>query len=205
MHRLAFDGHRHGFERVNAPTTLYRFRLDLSDVDRGVYEQLDFRVARHPSEINAYMLTRVLAYALNSQEHLAFSAQGLGDPESPALAVTDYGGRIRLWIEIGTPSARKLHKAAKVADQVKIYTYKDPKVLLKEMKSEEVHRAAEIEIVAFRQDFLERIGHELPKDARWSILVNDGTLTVNTPADSFTAELKKMTLADISSADDSEE
>ncbi len=187
---------------MSAPTTLYRFRLELSDVDRGVYETLDFRVARHPSEINSYMLTRVLAYALNSQEHLAFSAQGLGDPEAPTLAVTDYGGRIRLWIEIGTPSARKLHKAAKVADQVKVYTYKDPKLVLKEMKAEGVHRADEIEVVGFRQDFLEKLAHELPKDARWSVLVNDGTLTVSTAADSYTAELRKMTLADISVPDD---
>lgn len=186
---------------MNAPTTLYRFRIDLSDVDRGVYEQLDFRVARHPSEINTYMLTRVLAYALNAQEHLAFSAQGLGDPEAPALAVTDYGGHTRLWIEIGTPSARKLHKAAKVADQVKIYTYKDPLLVLREMKAEQVHRAAEIEVVGFRSDFLEKLGHELPKDVRWTLLVNDGVLTVSTAADSFEAELKKRTLADLSSSD----
>src|ERR1700722_14698215 len=45
--------------------TLYRFKLSVSDVDRGVYEDLDFRVPMHPSENAAYLLSRVLAYALN--------------------------------------------------------------------------------------------------------------------------------------------
>ncbi len=46
-------------------TVLYRFRLHLSDVDRSVYEELDFRLALHPSESLAFLLTRMLAYALN--------------------------------------------------------------------------------------------------------------------------------------------
>ena len=30
--------------------TLYHLQVTLSDVDRGVYEALDLRVAQHPSE-----------------------------------------------------------------------------------------------------------------------------------------------------------
>ncbi|MES3037442.1 MAG: YaeQ family protein, partial [Bdellovibrionota bacterium] len=48
------------------PSTLYRFKIDLSDIERGVYEQLEFRVAQHPSESLVYLLTRVLAYVLNA-------------------------------------------------------------------------------------------------------------------------------------------
>jgi uncharacterized protein YaeQ len=65
-------------------STLYRFRIDLSDVDRGVYETLDFRIAQHPSETTTYLLTRVLAYALNTQPGLEFSSGGLSDPDAPA-------------------------------------------------------------------------------------------------------------------------
>ena len=28
--------------------TMYRLKIELSDVDRGVYESLDLRLARHP-------------------------------------------------------------------------------------------------------------------------------------------------------------
>ncbi|MBX3033253.1 MAG: YaeQ family protein, partial [Bdellovibrionaceae bacterium] len=125
---------------------LYRFKIDVSDIPRAVYESLDFRVAQHPSEALPYLLTRVLAYALNCGEGLEFSAQGLGDPDAPALRVNHVNGGTALWIEIGNPAARKLHKAAKAADVVKVYTYKDPAVLLREIAAEKVHRASELEI-----------------------------------------------------------
>ena len=44
--------------------TVYNFDVQLSDVDRGVYESLAIRAARHPSETEEYLVTRVLAYCL---------------------------------------------------------------------------------------------------------------------------------------------
>ena len=44
--------------------TIYTFYIDLADLDRHVYESLALRVARHLSESEEYLLTRVLAYAL---------------------------------------------------------------------------------------------------------------------------------------------
>ena len=40
---------------------IHRFEIALADVDRGVYQDLDLRVARHPSEDISYLVTRVLA------------------------------------------------------------------------------------------------------------------------------------------------
>ena len=37
--------------------TVHNFDIQLSDVDRGVYESLSLRVARHPSETEEYLLT----------------------------------------------------------------------------------------------------------------------------------------------------
>ena len=45
-------------------STVYNFDIQLSDVDRGVYETLSLRVAQHPSETDDYLVTRVLAYCL---------------------------------------------------------------------------------------------------------------------------------------------
>jgi uncharacterized protein YaeQ len=44
--------------------TIYNFATQLSDIDRGVYETLDLRMARQPSETVEYMLMRFLAYCL---------------------------------------------------------------------------------------------------------------------------------------------
>ena len=65
-------------------STIHQFAVQLSHVDRGVYEALELRVARHPSESEEFMCARVLAYCLEQQEGLAFS-KGLADAVQPAL------------------------------------------------------------------------------------------------------------------------
>src|SRR6266571_4484237 len=105
--------------------TVYNFDIDLSDTDRNVYETLALRVAQHPSESDEYLVTRVLAYALELTDGIAFS-RGISDPEEPALAVRDLTGAIQTWIEIGAPDAARLHKASKAASRVVVYTHKDP-------------------------------------------------------------------------------
>ena len=62
------------------PSTIYNFEIDLSDVDRGIYESLAVKVARHPSETEDYLVARVLAYCLELAEGLTFS-RGLAEPD----------------------------------------------------------------------------------------------------------------------------
>lgn len=169
---------------------LYRFQIDFSDIDRGVYESLDFRVAQHPSETHPYMLSRVLAYCLAYQEGLEFTPGGLGDPEAPALRKMGNHNSIDLWIEIGNPSARKLHKATKAAKEVRVFTYKNPEVLLNEIKNNEVHRANEIQIVAFESKFLEALSDKLEKNNRWTLLVQQGQLNLTNEEETFTSEIQ---------------
>jgi uncharacterized protein YaeQ len=176
--------------------TLYRFRMDLSDVDRDVYEQLDFRVAQHPSESLAYLFTRVLAFALNAQDYLEFSPQGLADPETPAIWVKSPTGNVDLWIEIGNPSPKKLNKATKTAKLVKIYTYKDPLALIKEASTETVFRAETVEITALPLKFLESLEAGLERDNKWGVLINDGSLSLSFGDHSFQCELKKHSFLD---------
>ena len=137
-----------------APTALFRFRIELADIDRGVYESLDFRVAQHPSETLPYLLTRVLAFALNAGQNLAFSAGGLSDPDEPCMSAPGNRGGIALWIEVGNPSGRKLHKASKASEKVKVYTYKNADALVRELESEQVHNLDSIDLFALSSDFL---------------------------------------------------
>jgi len=172
-----------------ASFTLYRFQLEVSDIPRGLYETLDFRVAQHPSESTPYLLTRILAYALNYQEDLTFAATGLHDPDAAAIAVPEANGGFKTLIEIGSPSARKLHKATKVARTVKIYTYKNPITLIEEIKAEKVHRASEIELYSLSMNFLSEIEPLLKRDNRWGLLFDDGTITIQAGDVSVSGEL----------------
>ena len=94
--------------------TIYNFTIGLSDVDRGVYETLELKVAKHPSESDEYLVTRVLAYCLEYAEGIAFS-RGLSSPDEPPIAVRDLTGVLKAWIEVGSPDAARLHKAGKAA------------------------------------------------------------------------------------------
>ena len=170
-------------------TTLYRFQIELSDIQRAVYETLDFRVAQHPSEHMPYLLTRVLAYILNIQDGLAFSATGLHDPDTAAISIVDSFGGFKLIIEIGSPSARKLHKATKVAKEVKVYTYKSPERFMSELREEKIHRVDEIEFHSFSPDFLEELSQLIKRDNRWDILFDDGRISIQVGDHSISSEL----------------
>ncbi len=170
-------------------TTLYRFQIELSDIQRAVYETLDFRVAQHPSEHMPYLLTRVLAFILNTQEGLAFSATGLHDPDTAAISILDSFGGFKLVIEIGSPSARKLHKATKISKDVKVYTYKTPERFMSELQEEKIHRGEEIEFYSFSAEFLEQLALVIKRDNRWSVLVDDGAVTIQVGEESISGEL----------------
>ena len=174
---------------MSLTTTLYRFQIDLSDVERGVYEPLDFRAAQHPSEHLPYLLTRVLAFIHNYQEGLAFSATGLHDPDAPAISIPEVQGGFLLVIEIGSPTAKKLHKATKTSKAVKVYTYKNPETLLRDLREERVHRIEDIEFYSFDQKFLEEVASLLKRDNRWSVLFNDGRITIQSGEISVAGEL----------------
>ncbi len=160
-------------------STLYRFKIDLSDIDRGVYENLEFRVAQHPSETSIYLLSKVIAYIVNAQEGIEFSPQGLGDPEAPAVRALDLNGTMALWIEIGSPNPKKLHKATKAAKVVKVYTYKDPKPLIAELNSQTVHKLETIKFFALKPKSLDELSQSLQRDNRWNVIVQNDVLTIH--------------------------
>src|SRR6476659_8158785 len=103
--------------------TIHNFDIDLADGDRGVYESLALRVARHPSESEEYLVTRLLAYALEYTDGIAFSPGGLSDADEPAITVRDLTYAIHSWIEIGSPDAARLHRASKASPRVADYTH----------------------------------------------------------------------------------
>ena len=158
-------------------STLYRFKIELSDVGRSIYESLSFRVAMHASESPPFLLTRVLAYILNYEDGLEFSA-GLSTPEEPAIRLLDSNGAIAKWIDIGNPTARRIHKASKASKNVLVYTYKDPENLKKEVAGEQVHRVEEIEVFSFQSSFLKELEDVLARDNAWTVIHDEGDLIV---------------------------
>lgn len=158
-------------------STIYNFEVDLSDTSRGVYEHLDMRVARHPSESEDYLVTRVLAYCLEYAEGITFS-RGLSDPEEPTIAVRDLTGVILTWIEIGSPDAARVHKAGKAASRVAVYCHRDPTQMLKLWEGERIHRMEDLEIYRVDRPLLDGVTAALDRRMSFSLSVNEGDVFI---------------------------
>ena len=161
--------------------TVHRLGVTLSDVDRGVYERLEFRLARHPSESARYFWLRVLAYCLSYEEGIAFSKGGLSDPEDPPLSVHDATGVLRVWVEIGAPSADRLHRAAKAAPRLILYSATERSLLEREASSRRIHALEDIEVNLLEPAFLESLEKHLEKHLELELVRNQSALYVTLP------------------------
>jgi uncharacterized protein YaeQ len=158
--------------------TLYHVKLALSDVERGVYEALDLRLARHPSESLRYLVTRAVAYALSYEEGISFSKGGVSSTDEPPVFVRDPTGVLRVWIEIGTPSSARLHKASKAARRVALFTSADVASLRAEAAAGAVHRAADLEVWQLEQALLDAVGERLERTTDLELVHSAGRLYV---------------------------
>ena len=136
--------------------TIHSLTIDLADIDRGVYEKLDLRVARQPSETAEFMLTRILAYCLEYVEGICFT-EGVAAGDEPAVCVRDLTGRLTAWIEVGMPDAERLHRGSKLAGRAAVYTHRDPAQLLRQFAGKKIHKADEIPIHAFDPPFVDEV------------------------------------------------
>lgn len=149
--------------------TIHTFAVQLADVDRGVYEDLALRVARHPSETDAFMMTRVLAYCLEYEEGIAFT-EGVAATDEPAVLVRDLTGRVTAWIEVGAPDVERLHYGSKLADRTVVYTHRDPAKVLAPWAGKRIHRSDDLRLFAFDAGFI---------DAAVAVLDRRNTMTLS--------------------------
>jgi uncharacterized protein YaeQ len=173
--------------------TLHTLRVTLNDADRGVYETLELRIARHPSETLSYMLTRTLAYCLYWEAEIAFS-KGLSTTDEPAVWVKNLDGRIKLWIDVGHPSAERLHKASKAAERVAVCTAQDPAALTRTLADARIHRADQLELLGLPAAVLGPLEALVERRMDWDVAVSGGQLYVTTAGQTLAGELSRCML-----------
>ena len=146
-------------------------------MDRGVYESLDLRLARHPSESEEFLCARLFAFCLEHREGLAFS-KGLADPDQPALEVRDRTGALQAWIEVGAPEAARLHRAAKAAPRVAVYTHHDAARYWDSLAGARIHRAESIELYGLDRALVAALVERLERRMKLDLSVTNGMLYV---------------------------
>ncbi len=174
--------------------TVYNFDVQLSNVDRGVYETFSIRAAQQPSETAEYLATRVLAYCLEYAEGITFT-KGIAEPELPAIVVRDLTGALKAWIEIGSPDAARLHKAAKASPRVAVYTHKDPMQLVRQLEGERIHRAGDIAIYGIDSSLIAEFVARLDRRTSFDLSVTEGHLYLTVGRETLEGVLKPAELA----------
>ena len=155
--------------------TLYNFTVELSDVDRGVYETLEIRMAQQPSETAEYMLARLFAYCLEYCEGIELT-EGVAAGDEPAVLVRDLTGRVTAWIEVGMPDDERLHRGSKLAGRAAVYTHRDPRQLREQFAGKKIHRSEEIPIYVLDRALIDELVGLLERRMRIGLSVTEGQL-----------------------------
>jgi uncharacterized protein YaeQ len=174
--------------------TIYNFHIDLADANRGVYESLTLRVARHPSESDDYLVARVLAYCLEYTEGIGFAAGGISDADEAPISVRDLTGALVAWIDIGTPDAARLHRASKAAARVAVYVHRDPAQWLRSLDGARIHRAEALDLFAFDRALVSAIAARLERRIGFTLSVSEEELYVSFADATLSGPLTRLTI-----------
>lgn len=174
-------------------STIHTFDIALADSDRGVYEDLSIRAARHPSETDEFLWTRVLAYCLEYEEGIGFS-KGVSDGDEPAIAVRDPAGRYKAWIEVGAPDADRLHRGAKGADRVAVYSTRDWHSVKRQLEGKRIHRGEEIPFYVLDGALLDELVSLLDRRMSLHLAVTGRQLYLDVAGRSFNGEIAEYRL-----------
>jgi uncharacterized protein YaeQ len=167
-------------------STIFKAQLQLADIDHGHYADHALTLARHPSETDERMMIRLAAFALHAHEvqtacqgdgALAFGA-GLSDPDDPDLRLTDYTGRVRLWIEVGQPDDKPLARACSRADAVVVYAFGSAAEVWWRGIEGRLARLARLQVWGLPADAAQALGALAARSMQLQATVHEGTLTL---------------------------
>lgn len=171
--------------------TIFKASLQVSDLDRNYYGEHQLTLARHPSETDERMMVRVLAFALNAQEHLAFG-KGLSDTDEPDLWQKDLTGRIVHWIDVGQPDEKRLMRACGKADRVSVYTYGRGADLWWKANVERLGRAKNLTVWQLPAQASESAGRLAERAMQLQCMVQEGQIWFSSATTTNELELTRL-------------
>ncbi|WP_039789994.1 YaeQ family protein [Herbaspirillum huttiense] len=156
-------------------STIFKADLQISDMDRHYYQQHALTIARHPSETDERMMIRVLAFALNASEALAFG-KGLSDTDEPDLWQKDLTGAIEVWVEVGQPDDRAILKACGRADKVLVYSYSSTSHIWWGQTGSRVERAKNLTVINIAAETSQALQKLAQRTMQLQCTIQDGQI-----------------------------
>ena len=171
--------------------TIFKASLQVSDMDRNYYGEHSLTLARHPSETDERMMMRVLAFALNAHEHLAFG-KGLSDTDEPDLWQKDLTGAILHWIDVGQPDDKRLIRASGRANRVTVYAYGNGADLWWKANADRLERAKNLTVWRVPTSASESVGKLAERAMQLQCTVQEGQVWFSSAAATVQMEMAEM-------------
>lgn len=166
------------------PATIYRAGIQLSDIDRSLYDSLQFTVAQHPSETEERLLARILAYVCYYDPELTFT-RGVGAGDEPDLWIKGPDGRVRCWIEVGLPDADRLIKASRHSERVVLCACGSALAVWEKQQLPKLAAISNLSVISLDQVFLKQLTGRLQRSISWSLTITEGLLYLTTDGETL--------------------
>jgi len=171
--------------------TIFKACLQVSDIDRNYYGEHPLTLARHPSETDERMMMRVLAFALNAHEHLAFG-KGLSATDEPDLWRKDLTGQILHWIDVGQPDEKRLMRASGRSDRVTVYAYGYKAAQWWQANSGRLGRAKNLAVWRVPGEASESVAKLAERAMQLQCMVQEGQVWFSSAAETVRIELDAL-------------
>lgn len=171
--------------------TIYKANVNLSDIDRHRYQELNLTMALHPSETPERMLVRLVAYCLNVQENLVFT-KGISTSDEPDIWAVSLDDRIEHWIEIGQPDPERVKKAVGRSEKVSVYLFGKSAGTWWQLNQQAFSKLNRTSVFQFQWNQVEQLMAMLDRTMKLNVTINEGVLFISD--DSTSVEFSISTL-----------
>ena len=157
-------------------STIFKINLQISDMDRHYYNDHNFTIARHPSETDERMMLRIMIFAIQADEQLAFT-KGLSTGEEPDLWQKSLSGEIENWIDLGQPDEKRIRKACGLAKQAFIYCYSGSSAeIWWNQNSSKLQRFDNLSVINIPATNVQNLGKLAQKNMQLTCTIEDGII-----------------------------
>ncbi|GGP59725.1 YaeQ family protein [Shewanella saliphila] len=175
-----------------AKATVFKVALQIADMDRHYYADHALTLAQHPSETDTRMMVRLLAFALNASDTLAFS-KGLCVDDEAELWDKSLSDEINVWVEFGQADEKWLRKASGRAKQVILYTYGGRSVpIWWQQNQQALSRYDNLSVVNFPEDAVKQLAVFVTRNMALQVSISEGQVWLSDNENSVLIEPESL-------------
>jgi len=170
--------------------TIYKFTINLSDLDRNVFDTLNLVVAQHPSEKLERVMARVVAFMCHAEEQLSFTT-GLSTPDEPDIWVKDLSDQLLKWIDVGEPQFDRIKKAARKNTAVSVYSFNKKSDTWWQQNQADFAQC-NVNVYQLNYDEIAELAAKIGRVSELTVTITEGTLFIHVGEDALSVNITTL-------------